>query len=683
VADRLDLELCSGPVPTVGSQSSALTAAASCEDLTEILRAALIVQARNQVLATRCEILSTDCSHSSSGFWGCGVTYEAMDEATLAVPGGSQGSGTDGASEYSTTNTQEAGVDEADLVKNDAEHIYLATGSKLEIYQAWPAAETGLISSYTIDGVEQPQALYVFNDHAVIYSYNPDHTCYDSYNSDSWYGYGCITQDARTVITVLDITDRTQPRLARRIEIEGAYVSSRRIDSAVHTVVAFPGTELVQGLQYWGFKSACSYEDAAELDADTNRIIAENTQRINAAVIDNVLPAISDIRYPAGGGQQVSNDLFGTCSSVLVPASLSGASVLSVLSFDIGDETTAEVTSIVGEQGVVYASTDSLYVASVANAGYGYGAESTTVHRFALEAAPASTTYEASGAVGGRVLNQFSMGEQDGYLRMATTTGHLPSPDAFNSVYVLEQQGTALTTVGAVSPIGVTEDIRSARFIGDRGYVVTFKKTDPLFVIDLANPAAPYVAGELHIPGFSTYMHPMDENHLLTIGYDAEDQGDFAWFSGIQLQIFDVSDLSDPTLVHKHVIGTRGTASEAATNHLAFNYFKPKDLLALPMAICESGSGGSYGTLTFNGLMVFDVTTAAGFAEHGRIAHSGSVSCSSWWSDPVTNGVRRSIVMDDYVYSIANDQMIVAHLDDLSTPVASVTLAGLPGSSSW
>jgi hypothetical protein len=239
-----------------------------------------------------------------------------------------------------------------------------------------------------------------------------------------------------------------------------------------------------------------------------------------------------------------------------------------------------------------------------------------------------------------------------------------------------------------VTGMAPTEDIRSVRFDGDRGFVVTFpvfspqvSPQDPLYVIDLSDPNHPAILGELEIPGFSTYMHMMDTGHLLTIGYDADDQGDFAWFAGIQLQIFDVSDMSDPRLDHRHVIGTRGSASEATTNHLAFNYFRPRDLLALPMVICEGGDDSTYGnTMTFNGLLVFDVTVDDGFHEHGRMPLSGPTPdegyygvCGSWWTD-ASSGVLRSIIMEDYVYSVAADRIQVAHLESLADPIATVTL---------
>ena len=184
------------------------------------------------------------------------------------------------------------------------------------------------------------------------------------------------------------------------------------------------------------------------------------------------------------------------------------------------------------------------------------------------------------------MLNQFSMDELDGVLRVATSSGWVPDPSVSSNLTTLSERDGALSQLASIGGIAPTEDIRSVRFDGTRGFVVTFKKTDPLFVFDLTEPSAPRKLGELKIPGFSTYMHPLDHDHLLAIGFDADDHGSFAFFDGIQLQIFDVSQLDDPKLLHKTTIGTRGSASEALTNHLAFNYFPARGLLALPMSVC-------------------------------------------------------------------------------------------------
>ncbi len=173
----------------------------------------------------------------------------------------------------------------------------------------------------------------------------------------------------------------------------------------------------------------------------------------------------------------------------------------------------------------------------------------------------------------------------------------------------------------------------------------------------------------------------MDHDHLLTIGYDADDQGDFAWFQGILLQVFDVSTMSDPKLLHKEVIGTRGSTSEAATNHLAFNYFAPKDLLAIPITICDGESyGGAYANdMIFSGLLVYDVTANHGFTRRGGISHvkPGSEdswnACSNWWTNS-SSVVKRSIFMDDYVYSVALDRIKTASLDNLGEDVSTIYL---------
>ncbi len=227
----------------------------------------------------------------------------------------------------------------------------------------------------------------------------------------------------------------------------------------------------------------------------------------------------------------------------------------------------------------------------------------------------------------------------------------------------------------AVDKIAPSEDIRAVRFDGDRGYIVTFKKTDPLFVIDLYQPDAPAILGELKIPGFSTYMQRLDPGHLLTIGFDADDHGGFAYFNGVILQLFDVTSPTEPRLMFKEKIGSRGSSSEAATNHLAFNYFAQKQLLALPMTICEGGGDGRYGDkLTFSGLLVYDVSLERGFKKLGGVSHgTEGVSCSTWWSN-ASSAVQRSVFLDDLVYSIAGDRAKVQRLGKLGEDVADLSL---------
>ncbi len=279
-----------------------------------------------------------------------------------------------------------------------------------------------------------------------------------------------------------------------------------------------------------------------------------------------------------------------------------------------------------------------------------------------------------------------------GFFRVATTT-QFRVPDVMNPnnwwgtfetvnhVNVLAENNGSLDVVGQSEDLAKGERITSARFIEDKGFVVTFRQVDPLFTFDLSNPVNPRVVGELKIPGFSTYMHMMDAQHLLTIGYDADDQGSFAWFTGVRLQIFDVSDMKNPKLSHAEIIGTRGSSSEALTNHLAFNYFAPKHLLALPMTICEGGSGGSFGTtMTFAGLIVYDTTASGGFVQRGRVANpqtsSGgydSGACSNWLTQ-ASSEVKGSVILDDFVYSISERRVKVNALSNLSVDLADLPL---------
>jgi uncharacterized secreted protein with C-terminal beta-propeller domain len=335
--------------------------------------------------------------------------------------------------------------------------------------------------------------------------------------------------------------------------------------------------------------------------------------------------------------------------------------------------------------GAVFASGSALYLSVAHRRSEAQGSwyaflpaqdEVSDVHKFRIGENAKDTRYLSSGVVPGSVLNQFSMDEWHGYLRIATTRGRVPDPKAESAVSVLadDEKGT-LIRVGAVQRIAPGEDIRAVRFDGDRGYVVTFKKTDPLFVLDLYHPARPSVLGELKIPGFSTYMQRIDRDHLLSIGFDAHDQGDFAWFDGLILQLFDVTKPTEPKLLHKEKIGTRGSSSEAATDHHAFNYLPDKGLLAIPATVCEGGGPGSNGRPAFSGLLVYGVTLDGGFKRLGAVDHGRrGAHCDTWWSD-AGSAVKRSIFLDDLVYSVAADRVKVQRMGRFGQDVANIALA--------
>jgi len=252
----------------------------------------------------------------------------------------------------------------------------------------------------------------------------------------------------------------------------------------------------------------------------------------------------------------------------------------------------------------------------------------------------------------------------------------VPDPRVESAVSVLSEDPSGnLVRVGAVEHIAPGEDIRAVRFDGDRGYVVTFKKTDPLFVLDLRQPAQPRLLGELEIPGFSTYLQRIDENHLISIGFDANEHGEVAYFDGLLLQLFDVRSPTEPKLLFREKIGTRGSGSEAAADHLAFNYFGERGLLAIPSTICAGGGDGANGNkLEFSGLLIYSVDAKQGFKRLGGVDHGEpGARCNGWWSRS-ESAVKRSVFLDDLVYSIATDRVKAQRLARLGTDVASLDM---------
>jgi Beta propeller domain len=635
----------------------------SCDDVRERVRAQAIADMEARLTARLQDALESTCDDG----------YYDYDQSPAPTSGGDDagggGGGGGGPLESSGTNNQVAGVDEADLVKNQDGYLYIVNAGKLRIIDAWPPEQAHVVSEVPIEG--EVRKLFLHAGRALVYSSlgapvygDGDYGGYG--RGECTYGYSCsFTGDGRsTKVTVVDVSAVGNPQVIREIKLSGSLIAARRIGAGVHTVVADHAPS-VADLEYWPEEiNYCS--SALDKIWAFDRLRKRNTARIEQSPIDLFVPTATD---SAGG------ELGGRCDQFYGAEVGDGAAFTSVLSLDITGPGNASFTSIVSRPGAVAGSPDALYMA-VPRALTDGSSETTAIHKFAVTSTPLGAEYRGSGLVKGHVLNQFAMDEHAGALRVATTTGHAFDPNAHSTVTVLREQNGGLEQVGVVDDLAPGEDIRSVRFAGDRGFVVTFKKTDPLYVFDLAVPEAPRVLSELKIPGFSTYMHMLDDTHLLSIGYDADDQGSFAWFTGMLLQIFDVTNPAAPVLAHRHVIGTRGSSSEALTNHLAFTYFAPRQALALPMTICEGGVPPSYGQMTFSGLLVYRATADAGFAELGRVTHPASdgISCSNWWSD-ASSQVRRSVFMDDYVFSISGSSVKANALGNLATDLVTIPIA--------
>ncbi len=324
-------------------------------------------------------------------------------------------------------------------------------------------------------------------------------------------------------------------------------------------------------------------------------------------------------------------------------------------------------TFLLGAASNLYVSQQNIYIAAMETADF------TTIHRIWIDAA--NIAYTANGQVPGRVLNQFSMDEYQGSFRIATTQGDLWSSEtpSRSNVYILDSN---LTTIGKLEGLAPGEQIYSARFMAEKCYLVTFQKIDPLFVIDLSDVENPTVLGQLKIPGYSDYLHPYGATHLIGVGKETEEaeEGDFAWYQGVKISLFDVSDVSNPLEVAQIVVGDRGSDSPALRDHKAFLLDEDRGLLVLPILVAEIDAseypGGvpanAYGHPVWQGAYVFDVSVDGVLAVRGRISHieleepEPTVDYDDW-----PYFIERTMYIEDALYTVSNKKVVMNSLADL------------------
>ena len=365
------------------------------------------------------------------------------------------------------------------------------------------------------------------------------------------------TGPAGARMTQVDVSDPKAMLVRRTQDVDGSIVDARRVGRGVRVVVS-------------------SYPDAV-YSAPELRAKARNW-----------LPR-STLTFRRTGRQVVRKAV--RCERVRRPASFAGPGVLTVYTVDMGAGLPAvDADAVLSGGEIVYGSASGLYVATQR---YDEGTyePGTTLHRFDVSE-PDRTTYAASGFVAGTLLNQFSLSEDKGILRAATTRGS--GDGAESRVTTLAQQGGYLVPRGKVDGLGRGERIYAVRFMGDAGYVVTFRQTDPLYTLDLSDPDAPRVRGELKIPGYSAYLHPVGDGLLLGIGQDADE--DTGRVRGLQISLFDVSDLAQPARLQQRRLGDRFSSSAVEWNHHAFLWWPATKLAMLPVdSEGFDGVGGLHG----------------------------------------------------------------------------------------
>lgn len=601
-------------------------------------------------------------SGGGQGWWGFpmfgGTAAPAMED--IASDDGANGAGD---RDHSTTNIQEEGVDESDIIKNNGEYIYMLSGNSIHVLKATPPES---MAEVAVIAVEPGGASMYLRDNKLIvlsqtYSYwyggwgMDDGIAVDAAASTSTaiaIGPAAPWQDRSTAaVAVLDVTDPADPTPVKVFRFEGSVVSSRLIEGKLHLVL------LAQPV----------------LPANPT------TAAIEAMPLEEWVP---DVQVVSSDGSAVAGDVVGW-EGALRPATPNGYAMTVVATIDV-DNPDAELktTSVTANVGTIYASPQALYLTDTQYSWDNSASYTNTIlHKLAFT--DDGTDYVASGLVPGRPLNQYAMGEYDGYLRIATTNEAftMMSAELSSGVYVLGVNGPALETVGKVEGIAPGEQIYAARFMGERGFLVTFKRVDPLFTMDLSDPANPQVVGELKVPGYSDHIQFLDENHLLTIGRETEEAGEFAWVQGVLLTIFDVTDMVNPKVLEigevpaRVEIGGRGTYSEANSDPKAFNYFAAKDALAFPIDLYDGDTiGGEYGQHAFTGLYVYRVTVQNGFEFLGRIASTDGVTQNGCYQGYY--GRTRGVFIGDYVYSVTEHGAKAASLDSVSTVVGEATFSG-------
>ena len=603
-------------------------------------------------------------------YGGWGWDYAEAD-------GGDDSSGGGGPSDYTTTNVQEEGVDEPDLVKSDGEYFYIAQNSELTIVDTWPAADTSVVATLSLDGY--PDSLFLYNDTVVVFSYFYD----DGLWTRSWGG---------TRMDVIDVSDRTAPTLLRTVELEGWFTDARMIDGDVYAVLN-SWMDLPDGAYelIWGDLVTLPEVDWSESDEERQAAadMAREILRPYVEVLVHGMPMADLVpvwRDSLGSGDPVP---MYACTDIYRPPSVSQMSMLDVVHLDLSDPTSdLDATGLMASGWVVYASTENLYVAQTSWWSW-WGWDDldlhSDIHKFEFGAG--DVTYAASGRVDGWLLDQFAMSEYQGYMRVASTDfdwwwGTAEGvEEAGSRISVLEEQSGELKLVGEVTGIAPGEMIYASRMMGDKGYVVTFQQTDPLFTVDLSDPTNPEVVGELEVPGYSAYLHPMDDTHLLAVGMDGDEDGTI---NGLAVSVFDVSDFANPTRSAYYVIDAGDSTwsySEALWDHHAFTFHR--GVLSIPAYVYDYADG-RYDW--FSGLVVMAVDTDS-IEELGRVDHADMVDrsdclyddyygeygdyggCDDWYSYA---WMKRGLYVEDNLYSLSDYGIRVNDLNDPSVEITEV-----------
>ncbi len=526
---------------------------------------------------------------------------------TFASGGVPMSTATEG-KDHSITNVQVGGVDEVDTVKvDDKGYIYEISADTLYIIAAYPPENATVLSKLKFTDM-YPIGLFVSGDRLVILGSQYVFPMYDARVYKQYYA-----PEANTFARLYDIQDRSRPALIKELALTGSYLSSRMVGDYVYFAIG---------------KAAYVVNDTIYLPQIT---LNGKTTEISPTEIRYFNGTEEYYQYTTLVAMNLQNT---TESPVYLPVMLNGNS------------------------NNMYVSQNNIYMTF-----HDWFSGNTTVYRIHFQAS--SMTVEARGTIPGQERNQFSMDEYNGYFRIQTSTW---IDKSYTNVYVLDMN---LTNVGKLERLAPDENFHSARFMGNRCYLVTFKNTDPLFVIDLSNVTKPKVLGNLTIPGYSDYLHPYDETHIIGVGKNTTEAegGSFAWYQGIKISIFDVSNVTHPVQTATYVIGDRGSDTPVLYDHKAFLFDRSRNLLVIPATNVSIDKSMYYpGPVPPNayaveqGAYVFDISLYHNITLEGFITHVPEGT--SIYEEAYH--VKRSLYIENVLYTISDKIIKMNNLENLA-----------------
>ncbi len=643
---------------------------------------------------------------TAEGVAGSNVVMEKSLEVPTSAPqtgtdssAGTAGQASHGATDYSTTNVQVQGVDEADFVKNDGKYIYMVDQNRLIIADAYPPEDAKIVYQGKLPGM--PRELFVDGNRLAVFI------------DENSQAYGIQPYDfmpspryvQETDVLVYDISDRENPELVKNYTITGSYYQSRMIGDYIYfivqdsvyyynnyidlpmikeggSIVARPDVYYFPNPQSnYVFDTVSSFninDDKGSINSKTYMMGYSDTVYVS----ENSIYITYQKNLPWSYQETEREDRFYDVIVPLLPSDVQ--SRIRSIKAGKGEEYDKWVRISEVMQDMYDSMSESQVsdlVDRISSAVNDYEVKKeidrrkTVIHK--IDIGNGKIEYDTSGEVPGYLLNQFSLDESGGDLRVATTTYTYTSMKSsmYNNVFVLDKN---LKMIGSLEGIAPDENIYSTRFIGDRLYMVTFKRIDPLFVIGLSNPRNPEVLGELKIPGYSDYLHPYDETHIIGIG---KETGTNDWggtsTKGVKLALFDVSDVNSPKLVDSYEIGDMGTDSEALQDHRAFLFDKEKNLLVIPVSEVKQqrvydSMLGYYMNRVWEGAYVFGLTPKDGFVLKGKISHQEGLEQYYYYYSG--NAVRRALYMDDVLYTVSGKKILANDLADGLDQVAELDL---------